>query len=324
MRRRRALKTLGLAAAAACTGAIARPDTYPSRPIRMISSLAAGGMSDTFIRAACQAASRHLGQPIVVENRPGASGVLGAVAMAQIHKGDGYTLMQSLMTMVRLPHLQSVGYDPIKDLEYISGLAAASYGIAVRADSPYKTLADLIAAAKARPGQVSYGSIGIGSAPYMVMEELGLLAGVKWLHVPYKGGNETNTALLGGVVEAVSDSTSWGPLVDSGKFRLLATFGENRMRQWPDAPTAKEQGIQLVHQSPIGIGGPKGMDPKVIATIDEAFRKGMQDPQLTQVLDNFALMPMYMDRGAYTAFMHKAYEREGQLLTRLGLKRGSP
>ena len=298
-------------------------DAYPSKPIRLISSLAPGGMSDTFIRAACQAASRHLGQPIVVENRPGASGVLGAVAMAQIPKGDGYVLMQSLMTMIRLPHLQNTGYDPLKDLEYISGLAAASYGIAVRADSPYKTLPDLVAAAKAKPGQVSYGSIGNGSAPFMVMEELGLITGVKWLHVPYKGGTETNNALLGGFVEAVSDSTSWGPLVDAGKFRLLAAFGERRLKQWPGVPTAKELGIPLVHQSPIGIGGPKGMDPQVIATIDGAFRRAAQDPAFIQVLDQFALVPNYMDHKTYTTFMHQAYEREGKLLTRLGMKGAS-
>lgn len=320
--RRQVVQALAAAAATCALGA--RADAFPSKPIRLVSSLAPGGMSDTFIRAACEGASKHLGQPIVVENRPGASGVLGAVAMAaQAGKGDGYLLMQSLMTMVRLPHLQQVSYHPLKDLEYICGLAAASYGIVVRADSPYKSLADLIAAAKAKPGQVSYGSISSGSAPFMVMEELGLLAGVKWLHVPYKGGTETNTALLGGFVDAVSDSTSWAPLVDAGKLRLLATFGENRLRQWPNVPTAKELGIALVHQSPIGIGGPKGIEPKVIETLASAFRKATQDPRFLSVLDQFALVPMYMDHAAYTAFMHGAYEREGQLLARLGLKPGN-
>jgi tripartite-type tricarboxylate transporter receptor subunit TctC len=319
--RRQVVKALAAVAATAALGA--RADTFPSRPIRLISSLAAGGMSDTFIRAACEGASKHLGQPIVVENRPGASGVLGAVAMAQAGKGDGYLLMQSLMTMVRLPHLQRLSYHPLKDLEYICGLAAASYGIVVRADSPYKSLADLIAAAKAKPGQVSYGSIGSGSAPFMVMEELGLLAGVKWLHVPYKGGTETNTALLGGFVDAVSDSTSWAPLVDAGKLRLLATFGENRLRQWPNVPTAKELGIALVHQSPIGIGGPRGIEPKVIEILDSAFRKATQDPRFLNVLDQFALVPMYMDHAAYTGFMRNAYDREGRLIERLGLKAGS-
>lgn len=298
----------------------ARADTYPSRTIRLISSLAAGGMSDTFIRAACQLASRHIGQPIIVENRPGASGVLGAVAMAQVPKGDGYLLMQSLMTMIRLPHLQKLGFDPLKDLEYVCGLAAASYGIVVRADSPHKTLQDLLAAARSKPGQVSYGSIGIGSAPFIVMEELGLLTGVRWLHVPYKGGTETNGALLGGFVDAVSDSTSWGPMVDSGRFRLLVTFGEQRLKQWPDAPTARELGIPLVHQSLIGVGGPKGMEPAVIATIDEAFRKATQEPRFAEVLDQFALVPMYMGHAAYTDYMRAAYEREGRLLTQLGLK----
>lgn len=270
--RRTILKAI--AASAVCAGGLdAFAQAYPSRPIRLISSLGAGGMSDTFIRASCQLASKHLGQPIVVENRPGASGVLGAVAMAQIPKGDGYVLMQSLMTMIRLPHLQNVGFDPLKDLEYISGLAAASYGIAVRADSPYRSLQDLVAAARARPGQVSYGSIGSGSAPFMVMEELGLLQGVQWLHVPHKSGAETNNALLGGVVEAVSDSTSWGPLVDSGKFRLLATFGEKRLKQWPSAPTARELGIPLVHQSLIGIGGPRAWTRRSLPPSTALFRR---------------------------------------------------
>ncbi len=318
---RRALLRSGAVAALAGVGAqCARADAYPSRPVRLISSLAAGGMSDTLIRTVSQLASRHLGQPIIVENRPGASGVLGAVAMAQIPKGDGYVLMQSLMTMVRLPHLQPLAFDPLKDLEYICGLAAASYGIAVRADSPYATLADLLAAARARPGAVSYGSIGIGSAPFMVMEELGLLTGVKWLHVPYKGGAETNAALLGGFVDAVSDSTSWGPLVDSGKFRLLVTFGERRLKQWPAAPTARELGIGLVHQSLIGVGGPKGMEPAVIDAIDTAFRKATQESKFEQVVDQFALVPMYMEHARYSAFMRDAYRREGVLLEKLGMK----
>jgi tripartite-type tricarboxylate transporter receptor subunit TctC len=318
--RRQALLRMAALGGLGLSSMTSRAQSYPSKPVRLISSLAAGGMSDTFIRTASQLASKHLGQPIVVENRPGASGVLGAVAMAQIPKGDGYVLMQSLMTMIRLPHLQSLGYDPMKDLEFISGLGAASYGIVVRADSPYKSLQDLIAAAKAKPGQVSYGSIGSGSAPYMVMEELGLLTGVQWLHVPYKGGSETNNALLGGFVEAVSDSTSWGPLVDSGRFRLLVTFGEKRLKQWPAAPTARELGIPLVHQSLIGVGGPKGMDPQVIEAIDTAFRKATLEPQFAQVLDQFALVPMYMDHAAYSRFMREAYVREGELLTKLGMK----
>jgi tripartite-type tricarboxylate transporter receptor subunit TctC len=316
--RRAALKALGALGLGGLLPS-AWADSFPSRPVRLISSLAAGGMSDTFIRVACQMASRHLGQPIVVENRPGASGVLGAVAMAQIDKGDGYVLMQSLMTMVRLPHLQNVGFDPLKDLTYISGLGAASYGIVVRADSPHKNLASLLAAAKARPGQISYGSVGLGSAPYMVMEELGQITGVKWLSVPYKGGNETNNALLGGFIDAVSDSTSWGPMVDSGKFRLLVTFGEKRLKQWPDAPTAKELGIPLVHQSLIGVGGPRGLDPQVVATLDSAFRKATLEPEFEQVLDRFALVPAYSNHVDYTAFMRKSYEREGVLLAQLGL-----
>lgn len=316
---RRNLLKFAAAGTFAATVPAVRAQQYPARPVRLISSLAPGGMADTFIRAACQLAGRHLGQSIVVENRPGASGVLGATAMAQISKGDGYVLMQSLMTMIRLPHLRDVGFDPMKDLTFISGLAAASYGIVVRADSPYQSLNDLIAAARAKPGQISYGSIGIASAPFMVMEELGILAGVKWLHVPYKGGTETNGALLGGFVDAVSDSTSWGPMVDSGKFRLLATFGEKRLKQWPNAPTAKELGIALVHQSPIGIGGPKGLEPNVVAALDAAFQKATTEPEFDQVTDRFALVPMYRNHQDYTAFMRQAYERERSLLGRMGL-----
>lgn len=299
---------------------MALADDYPNRPVRVISSLSAGGMSDIFIRAACHLASRHLGQPLIVENRPGASGVLGAVAMAQIPKGDGYVLMQSLMTMIRLPQQQKMSFDPLKDLEFICGLAAASYGIVVRTDSPYKSLQELLAAAREKPGQVSYGSVGSGSAPFMVMEQLGLLTGVKWLSVPYKGGGETNTALLGGFIDAVSDSTSWQSMVDAGKFRLLATFGEKRLKQWPNVPTALELGIPLVYQSLIGIGGPKGMHPSVIATIDNAFRKATQEPDFTKVLDQYALLPMYMDHATYDRYMRAEYEREGVLLEKLGMK----
>ena len=169
------------------------------------------------------------------------------------------------ITVFRLPYMTKTTFDPTKDFTYIVGLTGYTFGVVVNAKSPWKTFQELVEYAKANPGKVKYGTPGTGTSLHIGMEQIAKQTGVKWTQVPFKGAAETNAALLGGHVDAVADSTGWGALVNSGDFRLLVTWGAERTKNWPDVPTLKELGINLVANSPYGLAGPKGMDPKVVS-----------------------------------------------------------
>jgi tripartite-type tricarboxylate transporter receptor subunit TctC len=304
-------------AACAIAPAWAQPQGYPNRPITLIIPWPAGGPTDTHLRKLSEIASRHLGQPIVVENKPGAGGMLGPASMAANAKPDGYTLSQLTVAAFRQPHMQKVDYDPMRDFTYIIGVSGYTFGVAVKSDSPFKTFQDFIAFAKANPGKLSYGSTGTGTSPHLLLEELAEKANVKLLHVPYKGSADATQALLGGHTMAVSDATGWGRYVDQGAFRLLVTFGEQRTR-W-GAPTAKELGYDIVSYSPYGIAGPKGMDPAVVKIIHDAFKKAIDDPEHHKVLQQLDQVYWYKSSPDYAAWAAQQFKADRGLIERLGL-----
>jgi len=295
----------------------AAADGYPSRPITLICPWPAGGSTDTHLRKLAELASRHLGQPVIVENKPGAGGMLGPAGMARNAAPDGYTISQLTINVVRQPHLQKVDWDPFKDFTYIIGVSGYTFGVVVKSDSPFKTLDDVVAYAKANPGKLSYGSTGIGTSPHLLMEDLASKAGVEFLHVPFKGSADSTQALLGGHVMVQSDSTGWGKFVDAGTFRLLVTFGEQRTR-W-NAPTAKELGYDVVSYSPYGIGGPKGMDPKIVKILHDAFKKAMDEPEHQKILQSLDQISWYKSSEDYAKWAAEAWVTERANVERLGL-----
>lgn len=169
-----------------------------------------------------------------------------------------------------MPHMQRVSWDPLKDFTYVIGLAGYTFGVVVKADSQFKTLKDLIDFAKANPGKLAYGTPEYGQSSHLAMEELAIMTGAKFRFVPARRSVPSSQDLMDGRVLALSDSSSCGPQVDSGEFRLLVTWGERRSR-W-NAPTAMELGIDILAYSPFGIVGPKGMDPKVTKLLHDAFQ----------------------------------------------------
>src|SRR5262249_14921450 len=289
-----ALAVLGL-----LTGAPAQAQDFPTKPVTFIVPWPAGGSTDLAIRALADATQKHLGQPIIIDNKPGASGTLGAAQMAANAKPDGYTIAQIPITVFRLPFMTKVTFDPNKDFTSVAGLTAYTFGVVVKSDSQWKTFKDLIAYAKANPGKIKYGSPGTGTSLHVGMEQIAKHAGLKWTHVPHKGGAELNAALLGGHIDAISDSTSWAPLVNSGDFRLLVIWSPTRSKNWPDAPTLQEEGVNLVLNSPYGVAGPKGMDPKVVKVLAEAFAKGVQEPAYAEALRKFDQEVAFLDTAAY-------------------------
>ena len=308
---------LALAAGAAFMLPAAAADTYPTRPVTLIVPWPAGGSTDTHLRKLSEIASRHLGQPIVIENKPGAGGMLGPVGMAKTAAPDGYTLAQLHVGAFRQPHLQKVDWDPLRDFTYIIGVSGYTFGMVVTADSPFKSLDDVVAYARANPGKMSYASTGNGTSPHLLVEQLASKAGVEFLHVPFKGNADSTQALMGGHVMVQSDATGWGKFVDQGAFRLLVTFGEQRTR-W-GAPTAKELGYDVVSYSPYGIVGPRGMDPKVVKIIHDAFKKAIDDPEHQRVLQQLDQVYWYKSSEDYARWAAETFVSERALIERLGL-----
>ena len=311
------MKTLVALAALAFAAFAAHAQNYPNRPITLIVPWNAGGSTDTHLRKLGELVSKQLGQPIIIENKPGAGGMLGPASMARNAAPDGYTLSQLTIAAFRQPHMQKVDYDPLKDFTYIVGVSGYTFGVVVKSDSPFKTFNDLIREAKAKPGKVSYGSTGIGTSPHLVMEEVASKAGVELLHVPFTGNAPSTQALLGGHIMSQSDATGWARHVDAGTFRLLVTFGEQRTR-W-GAPTAKELGYDVVSYSPYGIVGPKGMDPKIVKILHDAFKKAMDDPEHKKVLAMLDQIEWYKSSEDYAKWAAETYVAERATIERLGL-----
>ncbi|HKX41786.1 MAG TPA: tripartite tricarboxylate transporter substrate binding protein [Burkholderiaceae bacterium] len=317
-RRQFVLGSLGAALAGAVPRVFAAA-AYPERPITFICPWPAGGTADVTMRALCGAAAKSLGQTIVVDNKAGASGMLGLKVLASA-KPDGYTIGQVPISVTRFSQLGTVQLDPLKDLAFIARTSGQTFGIAVRADAPFKTLKEFVAAAKAAPGKLTYGSAGIGGATHVGMEEFALAAGIQLNHIPYKGGAPALQDLLGGQIEALADSSSWAPHVKSGKLRLLATWGEKRTQEFPDVPTLKDQGYDVVVDAPNGVGAPKGLDPAIEKRLRDAFRAAAASAEFAEACGRIDAPLMYLDGPDYTKYVAATYRKETQLIERLKLR----
>jgi tripartite-type tricarboxylate transporter receptor subunit TctC len=292
--------------------------TFPARPVTLLVTFPAGGPTDIAGRALAEATSKYLGQNVVVENRPGATGTLGAAALVNA-KPDGYTVSMIPITVLRLPHMENVAFDPMKDIRYVMGVSGYVFAVVVRADAPWKNMGDLVAAAKTKPGIISYGSHGIGGSVHLATEELSAGQGIKLNHIPYKGSADMLTAMLGGHLDVAVDSTGAVPHVAAGKARVLAVLTEKRAPVWPDAPTMSELGYGIVSTSPYGIGVPAATPPAVVKTLHDAFKKGLEDPIHTRTLEKYNQPVWYLSSEDYTKWAREQYEKERRIIERLGL-----
>lgn len=316
--RRTFLKTTLAGTAIAVSPTIVRAQSFPSRPIRLICPWTAGGTTDVVVRAIAESASKALGGSIIVENKPGAGGIFGVVELANA-KPDGYTLAQLPISVFRIPHTQKVAFDPLRDLTYIACLTGYTFGMVVQSESSIKNFADLISYAKENPERFTYGTPGTTTTPHLIVELFSRKAGVKMTHIPFKGVAEGMQALIGGHVMGHSDSTGWGPFVDQGRARLLATYGSKRTRRWPDVPTLQELGYQTMSDSPFGIGAPKGMDPALTRRLQDVFKKTLEDPLVLATLEKFDQPVIYMDSEGYTRFAQETFKAERESIKMLGM-----
>ncbi|WP_372622347.1 tripartite tricarboxylate transporter substrate binding protein [Falsiroseomonas sp.] len=311
---------LGLGAGVLAAPGVRAQARFPDKPIRLLVPWAAGGTTDIQMRVLAEQASRRLGQPIVVENKPGAGGVLAPQQLLQ-ERPDGYVLSQMPISVFRHPQMaQRALFNPLEDFTYVIHLTGYLFGTVVRADAPWQTLGQLLDHAKANPGKVNYGTPGVGTSLHITMEQIAGTRGIEWTHVPFRGWAENAQALLGGQIHASSDSSGWAELVKGGQLRLLAVWSAERAKRFPEVPTLRESGIDIVSASPYGLAGPKGMNPAIVQRLHDAFREALMDPAHIAILDRFDMAPWHMGPEEYTAFARKTYAEEGEMIRRLGLR----
>ncbi len=323
MHRRDILKSAAAAAAATLPlPAIAQAtDTFPSKPISLIMPWPAGSGPDIWHRSLAEVMSRNLGQPVVVDNKAGASGTLGPATMAATAKPDGYTISHMPITVLRFPVMQKVAFDPLKDFTWIIHMSGFQFATWVRDDNPIKSFKELIDYARANPGKLTYGTSGAGTSLHIGMELIARQAGVQWTHVPFKGTVEALTNLEGGHIMCVAGGSEAWPLAEAKRIRALVAWTEKRNPRIPDVPTLREQNFPFVFDSPYGMAGPRGMDPAIVKKLHDAIKIAMEDPKTIEVRQKFSMEDRYMDSATYAKFNAELYEKEKQYLTDLGLAR---
>ncbi|MDM0114879.1 tripartite tricarboxylate transporter substrate binding protein [Variovorax sp. J22R133] len=312
------LRTLALVALGAAAPLAAWAQGFPVKPIKLVIAFPAGGPTDITMRQLADNASKILGQPVIIDNKPGAGGTLPAQSL-QTSAADGYTIAQIPLGVFRLGYTTKINWDPVKDISYVINLTGYAFGIVVPADSPFKTWADFVSYAKANPAKLTYGSTGTLTSPHLTTELIAQQAGIQLLHVPYKGSADLSLAIVSGQLMAAADSTGFAPQVEAGKLRVLNTWGEKRLAKFPDAPTLKELGYNIVQNSPFGIGAPKGTPPEVVKKLHDAFKQAMEEPSYVASLAKYDMLPDYMSSAQYAKFAQDTVAREKVLIEKLGL-----
>ena len=327
--RRQTLRRLaGLTLAPLATSAAARalaqaPERFPQRPITLWVPWPAGGATDLTMRLLAEGASRHLGQKVIVENRSGAGGTL-VMPILQQARADGYTLAQMPQPVFRAPHVRKLLWDPIRDTTPVIQISGVTFGMVVPAASPWHSLDEVFAWAADHPGELTVATNGAGTTPHVVLDELFARRGIGWVHVPYKGTAEQMIAVSSGQVMVGVNSNGFAPFVDSGKLRLLVTFGEHRTRRWPQVPTLKELGHGIVAQSPYGLAGPRGLTPEVVRTLHDAFKAAMHEPAHLAELERYDQDLAYLGPDDYGRAMRETFAAERRTVERLGLAPSKP
>lgn len=309
-------------ASAALLGTSLRAQTraFPSKPITVICPFGPGGTVDVQLRLLVAAAAREIGQPMIVENRAGAAGTLGPSVLVNAQP-DGYTLsFATTVALIRQPFMQPTRYDPAKDFTYIIGVSKLENGLVVRADAPWKTAEEFFQDAKRNPGKISYGTAGFGTAQHTAMLRVADKLGIEWTNIPYKSSAEVFNALLGGQVNAISETSGWANFVDAGKFRILALYGDRRLKRWPEVPTLKDLGHDIVESTPWGIIGPAGMDPAVVRTLYAAFHKAIPDVAFQKNLQTIGQEDWDIDSKAFHDYAISRIPVERAAVTRYKLK----
>ena len=279
---RRTIFASVFAAVLASTGAYAQgaADNYPNRPITWVVPFGAGGVTDNSARFIAKVLSEKIGQSVIVENKPGAGGIVGAEYVAQA-KPDGYTMIYgSSGPMATFESLyKKLSFSPLKSFVPVNGMADSSLLLVANASKPYKTVEEFIAYLKKNPGKVNYGSSGAGTAPHLIGEMFQIATGTKMTHVPYKASANLYSDLLAGTIDVIFDYTVvMRPHIEAGKVIPLGISREDRLKSFPNVPTFKERGLDVILTAWSSIAMPIGTPPEIVNKMSAAFQATMRDP----------------------------------------------
>jgi tripartite-type tricarboxylate transporter receptor subunit TctC len=300
--------------------AFAQQTTFPQRPIRMLVGFPPGGAIDVVTRAVCVEASKKLGQSIVVENRSGASGSVAYTALKQAAP-DGYTLGAVTISAFRAPVLEDVQYDPLVDFHYLAGITDIPFGVVVRENAPWKSWPELVAYGRANPDKMLYGcSAGLGNTSHLFVAEAAAKEGIAgWTPIPYRGTADCMQALLGEqILFAVDTIAGTAGLIKGGRLKLLAVATASRLPSWPAVPTMKELGSSVSVDNLWGFAGPKGLEPRIAATLEDAFKFAMEQPALIAQLATLEQKPLFTTGAGFRRFAEQSVKEQRDLLTRYG------
>ena len=305
-----------------CSSLTLAQTPYPNKPIRMIVPLAAGSAVDNAARIVAQKMGQNMGQAIVIENQPGAAGLIGAGNVAKAAP-DGYTLggfNDSIMTM--LPNLQAkMPWDILKDFEPVSLVATVEWGLVVGADAPQRSAADLIASARKAPGQINYGSGGNGSPQHIAMALFASQAGVAMTHVPYKGATQAAMGVAGNEVQtAFQGIATVNSLIRAGKVRLIGVTTPRRLPQFADVPTVSESGLMgFEFNSWFAMMAPAGTPKAIVQTLHTEIAKALADPEVREKLIAQGLSPRGTSPDELGRAMRAQLARYGALIKQAGI-----
>ncbi len=294
---------------------------YPEKPITIIMGWTAGGTGDLTARLLAECTSRVLGQPVVVENKPGAHGTIAARDILGA-KPDGYTVGGGISSVfVIIPKIRKLPFDLLNDATQILGYYEYDFGVMVRADAPWKTWEEFRENARQHPGKVTYGTAGVGTMQHITFERMAKKDGIKYAHVPFKGGNEPVIAVLGGHVDAaLQGSVDCTPNLKNGKLRMLIALNDKRWDTAPNAPTILEKGYGF---STFAIGcmyGQKGLPESIRSKLEDAMHKGMQDPRFIEGAKNMYMKVHFVPGKEYKEMLKARSSEYESIVKDLGLE----
>jgi tripartite-type tricarboxylate transporter receptor subunit TctC len=318
--RRRFVRTAGAAVLLGPTAlAVQAQPVYPARPVRMILSFPPGGITDVTFRRIGERFQAITGQPMVIDNRPGRGVAANAVAMAE---PDGYTIGIVGRSHLSLHHQLKAGlpYDPVNGFTWISGVVSSWFGLYASASSPYRSVQDVVAAAKAKPGNLKYGTaFGHGGLSHVPMEEFSRAAGIQMLHVPFRGDGDSVMQLIRGDIDMVVAGGSAMPFVQDGKLRLLAWLNPARHPVLTTVPTLRELGYPYEVNAIVGVGGPKGMNPQHVALLEQTFKRILEEKEMVEFLEKNYQRPDFVPSAQFTDWARRQLPIEKQIVDRFNL-----
>ena len=316
------LATVAIAAATVCGSAHAQATNYPTKPVTIVVPFSPGGATDIMTRLLAERLNKRLGQPVVVENKPGAGTMIASDYVAKA-PADGYTLLVAASSLGIAPSLyKKVNYDPIKDFAPVSLVASVVHVLVVHPSIPAKNVGELVTWLKANPTKANYGSVGAGTSTHLESELFNSVAGVKMAHIPYKGSAPALTDLVGGQLQVMFDAyASSGPFIKDGRVRLLAVTTAQRSKSLPDTPTVSESGLPGYEAMPwLGLVAPAGTPAPVVNRLYTELNDILKEPEVQERFRSLGLDIIGSKPEDFSAFLKKDIVKWAQVIKESGAK----